>query len=191
MQGVLLFPQTEDRTQPIETKLLMIRLKLVPWLETTTAVGMDQPFAVRPSHSHGEVQPRAGQFAAGYLSRAMLSRYSHVRMEAKRCALDGIPARQRAGNERRKKEAEQREQVAVAPDSLVVQESPNLLENGKASRGTTHCRLHVRVACFRVAIAEGIGVAGNFRTRAGATQDGRADGGIESAQAVGAGNGGL
>src|ERR1039457_4564314 len=47
---------------PLKNGILMIRLKLVPWLETTTAVGMDQPFAVRPSHSHGEVQPRAGQF---------------------------------------------------------------------------------------------------------------------------------
>src|ERR1035441_443712 len=62
MQGVLLFPQTEDRTQPIDKRLLMIRLWLVPWLETTTAVGMGQPFALRPSHSHGDVQPRAGQF---------------------------------------------------------------------------------------------------------------------------------
>src|ERR1017187_6205695 len=72
MQGVLLFPQTEDRTQPIETKLLMIRLELVPWLETTTAVGMGQPFAVRPSHSHGEVQTRSGQFSR----RACLARHA-------------------------------------------------------------------------------------------------------------------
>jgi hypothetical protein len=33
---------------------------------------------------------------AGHVSRAMLSRYSHVRMEAKRRALDEIAARQRA-----------------------------------------------------------------------------------------------
>jgi hypothetical protein len=32
---------------------------------------------------------------AGHVSRAMLSRYSHVRMEAKRRALDEIAARQR------------------------------------------------------------------------------------------------
>jgi hypothetical protein len=32
---------------------------------------------------------------AGHVSRAMLSRYSHVRMEAKRHALDEIAARQR------------------------------------------------------------------------------------------------
>ena len=34
---------------------------------------------------------------AGHVSRAMLSRYSHVRMEAKRRALDEIAARQRLG----------------------------------------------------------------------------------------------
>ena len=33
---------------------------------------------------------------AGHVSRAMLSRYSHVRMEAKRRALDEIATRQRA-----------------------------------------------------------------------------------------------
>jgi hypothetical protein len=33
---------------------------------------------------------------AGHVSRAMLSRYSHVRMEARRRALDEIAARQRA-----------------------------------------------------------------------------------------------
>ena len=72
MQGALLFPQTEDRTQPVDKKLLMIRLELVPWLETTTAVGMGQPFAVRPSHSHGEVQTRSGQFSR----RACLARHA-------------------------------------------------------------------------------------------------------------------
>jgi integrase len=39
---------------------------------------------------------------AGHVSRAMLSRYSHVRMEAKRRALDGIGERQRAADEKRK-----------------------------------------------------------------------------------------
>ena len=33
---------------------------------------------------------------AGHLSRAILSPYSHARMEAKRSALDAIAARQRA-----------------------------------------------------------------------------------------------
>jgi hypothetical protein len=38
---------------------------------------------------------------AGHVSRAMLSRYSHVRMEAKRRALDEIDARQIAADEKR------------------------------------------------------------------------------------------
>ena len=42
---------------------------------------------------------------AGHVSRAMLSRYSHVRMEAKRRALDEIAARQRAADEKRQEEA--------------------------------------------------------------------------------------
>jgi len=44
---------------------------------------------------------------AGHVSRTMLSRYSHVRMEAKRRALDEIAARQRASDEKRL-EAERR-----------------------------------------------------------------------------------
>ncbi len=36
----------------------------------------------------------------GHASRAMLSRYSHVRMEAKRRVLDEIAARQRAADEK-------------------------------------------------------------------------------------------
>jgi hypothetical protein len=40
----------------------------------------------------------------------MLSRYSHVRMEAKRRALDEIAARQRAADEKREQEAEKRRQ---------------------------------------------------------------------------------
>ena len=51
---------------------------------------------------------------AGHVSRAMLSRYSHVRMEAKRRALDEIAARQRAADVKRREEAERRVQDAVA-----------------------------------------------------------------------------
>jgi len=58
---------------------------------------------------------------AGHVSRAMLSRYSHVRMEAKRRALDEIAARQRAADEKRKTEAERREQAAVLSQSALVQ----------------------------------------------------------------------
>jgi hypothetical protein len=43
---------------------------------------------------------------AGQVSRAMLSRYSHVRMEAKRRALDEIAARQNAADEKRQEDAQ-------------------------------------------------------------------------------------
>src|SRR6266446_2029161 len=56
---------------------------------------------------------------AGHVSRAMLSRYSHVRMEAKRRALDEIAARQRASDEKRKAEAERQEQGAVVLQAVV------------------------------------------------------------------------
>ncbi len=55
----------------------------------------------------------------GHVSRAMLSRYSHVRMEAKRRALDEIAARERA-YEKRKAEAE-RQQAAVTLQEVVIQ----------------------------------------------------------------------
>jgi hypothetical protein len=58
---------------------------------------------------------------AGHVSRAMLSRYSHVRMEAKRRALDEIAARQRAADEKRKDEADRRERDAAANPVSVVQ----------------------------------------------------------------------
>ena len=58
---------------------------------------------------------------AGHVSRAMLSRYSHVRMEAKRRALDEIAARQRTADEKCKEEAERLEQGAVVPQSILVQ----------------------------------------------------------------------
>lgn len=57
----------------------------------------------------------------GDLSRATLSRYSHVRMEAKRRALDEIAARQIAADEIRKKEAERLKQAAVVSQSAAVQ----------------------------------------------------------------------
>jgi hypothetical protein len=58
---------------------------------------------------------------AGHVSRAMLSRYSHVRIQAKRRALDEIAARQRTADEKRKKDAEQRQQAAATSQSVVVQ----------------------------------------------------------------------
>ena len=57
---------------------------------------------------------------AGHVSRAMLSRYSHLRMEAKRRALDQIAKRQQEADEKRKGEAE-RQQAVVASQAVVVQ----------------------------------------------------------------------
>ena len=56
---------------------------------------------------------------AGHVSRAMLSRYSHVRMEAKRRALDEVAERQRAADEKRMTDAEQ--QAAIIPQPAIVQ----------------------------------------------------------------------
>ena len=58
---------------------------------------------------------------AGHVSRAMLSRYSHVRMEAKRRALDEIATRQRADDKKRLDEAERQEQAPTVSQSVVVQ----------------------------------------------------------------------
>jgi hypothetical protein len=58
---------------------------------------------------------------AGHVSRAMLSRYSHVRMEAKRRALDEIAVRQRTADEKRLKEADQQQLAAAACASALVQ----------------------------------------------------------------------
>jgi hypothetical protein len=58
---------------------------------------------------------------AGHVSRAMLSRYSHVRMEAKRRALNEIAVRQNAADDNRKAEAERLEQVVTVSQSAVLQ----------------------------------------------------------------------
>jgi hypothetical protein len=58
---------------------------------------------------------------AGHVSRAMLSRYSHVRMEAKRRALDEIVARQRATDECRLKETDSAAAGCGGAQSAVVQ----------------------------------------------------------------------
>jgi hypothetical protein len=54
---------------------------------------------------------------AGYVSRAMLARYSHVRMEAKRSALDEIVARQCAADEKHQQEVGRQQLGAVASPS--------------------------------------------------------------------------
>ena len=51
----------------------------------------------------------------------MLSRYSHVRIEAKRRALDEIAARQRTADEKRKGDAERQMQATATPLTAAVQ----------------------------------------------------------------------
>ena len=58
---------------------------------------------------------------AVHVSRAMLSRYSHARMEAKRRALDEIAARQRAADENRRRQLEQRQQAGMVSQPGAVQ----------------------------------------------------------------------
>ena len=61
----------------------------------------------------GPAGSRAGdEVITSIVSRVMLPRYSHVRMEAKRRALDEIAARDRAAGGKGK-DAERREQVAI------------------------------------------------------------------------------
>ena len=57
---------------------------------------------------------------AGHVSRAMLSRYSHVRMEAKRHALDEIAARKRAADVKREGETARQQEALPAPRRAVV-----------------------------------------------------------------------
>jgi len=70
---------------------------------------------------------------AGHVSRAILSRCSHVRMEAKRRAPDEIAARQRAADEKRKAEAERQQAAAVVTQSAVVLKPPPSTKEWRAS----------------------------------------------------------
>ena len=58
---------------------------------------------------------------AGHVSRAMLSRYSHVRMEAKRRALDEIATRQREADEKRREQAKRQHQTLMADQTAAIQ----------------------------------------------------------------------
>jgi hypothetical protein len=58
---------------------------------------------------------------AGHVSRAMLSRYSHVRMKAKRRAREEIAARQRAADEKRLQQALRQPQPTLVSPSSPVQ----------------------------------------------------------------------
>jgi hypothetical protein len=58
---------------------------------------------------------------AVHVSHATLSRYSHVRMEAKRRDVDKIATRQRAADEKRTPDAERQQQAAIVSQSALVQ----------------------------------------------------------------------
>ncbi len=58
---------------------------------------------------------------AGHVSRDMLSRYSHARMEAKRCAPDEIAAPQRAADENRKENAKLPDHAEAVLKASVIQ----------------------------------------------------------------------
>jgi hypothetical protein len=73
----------------------------------------------RPANAESGAGDEVIMSIGGHVSRAMLSRHSQVRMEAKRRALDEIAARQRAADEKRKKDAEQR-QVTAETQAAVV-----------------------------------------------------------------------
>jgi integrase len=57
---------------------------------------------------------------AGHVSQAMLARYSHVQMEAKRRALDEIAARQREADQRRQRVEQQEPQPVTVSQQLAV-----------------------------------------------------------------------
>ena len=122
MQGVPLFPQAEDRTQPIE-KRHTYDSPGSRSLAGNHHCGWNGPTGSLCAHPTPMAKSKLApaSFPAGHVSRAMLSRYSHVRMEAKRRALDEIAVRQRAADEKRKMEAERRQQDAAASEAVVVQ----------------------------------------------------------------------
>src|ERR1035437_4554146 len=103
MQGVPLFAQAEDRTQPIE-KRRTYDSRGPRSLAGNHHCGWNGPTGSLCAHPTPMAKSKlaAASFPAGHVSRAMLSRYSHVRMEAQRRALDEIAVRQGAADEKRK-----------------------------------------------------------------------------------------
>jgi integrase len=60
---------------------------------------------------------------AGHVSRAMLSRYSRVRMEAKRRALDEIAARQNSADEKRVADEKRKSPIAAKQEPPAVEQT--------------------------------------------------------------------
>src|ERR1039458_8152596 len=121
MQGVPLFLQTEDRTQPIE-KRHTYDSPGSRSLAGNHRCGWNGPTGSRCAHPTPMAKSKLApaSFPAGHVSRAMLSRYSHVRIEAKRRALDEIAVRQGAADEKRRSEAGRPKRAEVASDRKSV-----------------------------------------------------------------------
>ena len=89
-----------------------------PTTKATAATQQRLPARHRQKGGEGRVGLQTMSIA-GHISRAGLSRYSHVRMEAKRRALDEIAARQCAADEKRKEEAEQKQAAAASQPAML------------------------------------------------------------------------
>jgi hypothetical protein len=87
---------------------------------------------------------------AGQVLRAMLSRYSHVRMEANRRALDEIVARQRAADAKAREEAERLPLFptgVIRPRSISTwREGTSKLLKSRSRTSAKRCGVHTRTA---------------------------------------------
>ena len=98
-------PLPKDPTRPITSFK-------TAWIKVRQKAGVkgrwhDNRHALVTELAEGGAGDEVIMSIAGHVSRAMLSRYSHVRMEAKRRALDEIAALQSAADEKRREDAAQ------------------------------------------------------------------------------------
>jgi integrase len=100
-------PQPTDPTHPVST--LKTAWKKVRENAKVTGRWHDNRHTVVTELAESGAGEEVIMGIAGHVSRAMLSRYSHIGMEAKRRALDEIAARQREADRKRKEEADRRE----------------------------------------------------------------------------------
>jgi integrase len=95
-------PQPTDPTQPVTT----LKTAWTKVRENSNVVGRwhDNRHTLVTELAESGAGDEVIMSIAGHVSRAMLSRYSHVRMEAKRRALDEIAVRQRTADQVRRRE---------------------------------------------------------------------------------------
>jgi hypothetical protein len=101
--------QPNDPTQPVTT-LRTARTKVRDKAQVA-ARWLDNRRTLVTELSESGAGDEVIMSIARHVSRAMLSRYSHVRMEAKRRVLDEIASLQRAADEKRKAEAKRQLQA--------------------------------------------------------------------------------